>query len=896
MANLYPILENFAADVTAKLTLSGSGEPEDQLRGPFETFLRESGAVFSLSVLAKGEIFLKGIGRPDFSVHCNGALCGYVELKRPGKGANPDRYQGHDKEQWERFKTLPNILYTDGSEWALYQNGELVARRVVVSGDISADGKKAVQAADAHALEPLLREFLTWNPIVPSSAKELAKVLAPICRLLRREVEESMGEESSPFAHLAEEWRRTLFPGANDAQFADAYAQTVTFALLLARAEGGDTTDLRAAENALASEHALLAKTLKIFTDELTESEEPISLKLLQRIISQVSEAGWKSKEQDPWLYFYEDFLDEYDPKLRKDAGVYYTPVPVVGAMVRLTEDLLINRLGKNAGFASPEVMTLDPATGTGTFLLGVISHTLQAIAERMGPGAVGTYAEALAGQLHGFEMLVGPYAVSQLRLSRALSGYGASLPPGGPKIYLTDTLESPDITPEFPSLLSRELTAQHRKALEIKKSTPILVCLGNPPYDRHESSDAGNRKTTGGWVRWGDADKSLHDEDKAILVSFSAPVKVAGQGGHLKNLYNLYVYFWRWALWKVFEPGAQNTPGVVSFITASSFLEGPAFCGMREQMRRQCDDIWVIDLGGEGRGSRREENVFNIQTPVCITLAVRYGEKIEDRPAAVHYARIFGSREEKLNALNAINSFSAITWQTCPEDAQAYFKPNGKGAYFEHPKLTDLMPWQHSGIQFKRTWPIAPDVATLTSRWKALRACADREAAFRATTARSIEHFYDQGVSYADQLDFAPQTMRYGYRSFDRMTCFSDPLFCDRPRPDLQSCDGPRQIYFASTFVLQSLSIGPAVTLSVDVPDMGYFCNRGGKDIFPLYRDAAARQPNILPGLLALLSAVYGTPVSAEDFAAYAYGVLARRTLPSNLRKSWKVKSCACR
>ena len=185
-----------------------------------------------------------------------------------------------------------------------------------------------------------------------------------------------------------------------------------------------------------------------------------------------------------------------------------------------------------------------------------------------------------------------------------------------------------------------------------MKSTVPVIVCLGNPPYDRHEAATLDNQARTGGWVRWGD------DGERAIFHDFLAPVVAAGHGGHLKNLYNLYVYFWRWALWKVFEHDTAHGPGVISFISASSYLDGDAFGGMREHLRRQCDDIWILDIGGEGRGARKSDNVFAIQTPVAIAVAVRAKAAKLDTPAAVRYARIDGARNEKLAALDAITGF----------------------------------------------------------------------------------------------------------------------------------------------------------------------------------------------------------------------------------------------
>ena len=133
--------------------------------------------------------------------------------------------------------------------------------------------------------------------------------------------------------------------------------------------------------------------------------------------------------------------------------------------------------------------------------------------------------------------------------------------------------------------------------------------------------------------------------EKKSILhLDFIQPAIDAGYGVHVKNLYNLYVYFWRWALWKVFEHETSRGPGVVSFISAASYLDGDAFCGMRKHMRRLCDEIWILDLGGEGRGTRKSDNVFAIQTPVAIAVAVRSGKAKRNKPAKVLYCPDRGS------------------------------------------------------------------------------------------------------------------------------------------------------------------------------------------------------------------------------------------------------------
>jgi len=632
---IFEAMQQFAATVQRKFKAAAAGQPEDQLRGPLEQFLAAAGNALGIkSLVAKGESQLPGrLGRPDYAILTNKLLTGYVELKEPGKGANPSQFKGHDRDQWKRFQAVPNLIYTDGNEWALFHDGERAGRVVVLSGDITERGRAAIEPGDVDALKPLLTDFLSWEPIVPRQAKALAKLLAPLCRMLRQEVIDALKDGDSSLVQLAEEWRHLLFPDADDDRFADAYAQTVTFALLLARSEGATTTDedLHDPIKKLATEHALLSRALQVLTDEAVRDEIAPPLRLLQRVIDRVPiDAMDADDDGDPWLYFYELFLAEYDARLRKDAGAYYTPVEVVRAQVRLIDRLLVDKLKKPMGFSDPSVFTLDPAVGTGTYLLGVIDQALKRVEEEQGEGAVPSYASQLGQNMFGFEIMVGPYAVAQLRLSRALMDRGAKMPKDGPGVYLTDTLESPHAEPpKTHGLFYKPLAQQHEKALAVKDQKPVLVCLGNPPYGRHKAVDPdgpGSIARAGGWVRYGDelelsgvtGKRSARKKGKKTRLrrelsakeilkrrqqrsilhkAFVQPAVDAGHGGDVKNLYNLYIYFWRWALWKVFEHKTATGPGVVSFISASSYLDGDAFVGIREHMRRLCDEAWIIDL-----------------------------------------------------------------------------------------------------------------------------------------------------------------------------------------------------------------------------------------------------------------------------------------------------------
>ena len=703
-------------------------------------------------------------------------------------------------------------------------------------------------------------------------------------------MQSALEPEDSPLRPLADEWGGLLFPMGSDAQFADAYAQTLTYALLLARFEGAENLRPGTASDALQGGYALLADALRLLEVPSVRDQLLMPIQLLERAIEAVDPANIHYGG-DPWLYFYEHFLGAYDPKLRRDRGVYFTPVEVVRAQVRLAGELLKTRFGKPLAFADDDVVVLDPAAGTGTYPLAVLDHAAEIVRDYLGPGAVPGKLRSLADRLHAFELLVGPYSVAHLRLTQSLREAGVA--DKTPKVYLTDTLESPNSPPGIKtSLLQARLTEEHARAQKVKKDTRVFVCLGNPPYDREEQDALdykGQRK--GGWVRYGDGTP----DSAPILNDFTAPVRRAGGGVHLKNLYNDYVYFWRWALWKVLD--STGDAGIVTFITASSYLHGPGFAGMRRKMREVFDELWIIDLEGDSLGARKTDNVFAIRTPVAIAIGVRDGQPNPDTPAKVRKTRLKGPEQSKLATLDNASSFSDLEWRACSEEWDAPFYPAGTGTYFDWPAVTDVFPWQHSGVQLKRKWPIGETADVLKVRWQSMlgRTPSQRQVAFRETSDRKIANRYptlsgigDRGPAIAALTPNspAPPIAPYAYRSFDRQWVFEDSRLGDRIRPELWRSHGEKQVYITS-LLTAVLGTGPAAVASASVPDLHHFRGSfGGKHAIPLWRDVDASQPNITKGLLEEIGAAHGNPASAERLFAYAYGILAQ---PSYVERFWE-------
>ena len=886
------VITQFAEAVASNFRQPIQAQPEDQLKSPVAELLRATGELTGLTVTWRTEVRPYDVrGRPDIGVLTNGLLTGHVELKRPGLGARPETFRGENRKQWKRFQALPNLIYTDGSEWSLYRTGEL-RHRVRIAYDVSVGGAKSVDREALEAVGELFRDFLYWEPVVPGTARGLAEYLAPLTKILREDTQKALEMEDGPLPSLAKEWQGLLFPEGSEAQFADAYAQTVTYALLLARFEGAESLRPLMAVDTLQREHGLLAEALQLLEAKPVRDELMMPIELLERAIGAVDSAKI-SGGGDPWLYFYEEFLGAYDPKLRKERGVYYTPVEVVRTQVRLTGELLRTRFKKKLAFAESDVAVLDPAVGTGTYPLAVLDHVEQTVGDRYGPGAVPGRLHGLADRLYGFEILVGPYSVAHLRLSQRLKEAGVT--DKTPRVYLTDTLESPNGLPEFTTtLLQVQLTKERTRAQEVKKETRVFVCLGNPPYDREErtSQDDYTGRRKGGWVRYGDDEQDAPDP---ILEDFLSPVRKAGQGGHLKNLYNDYVYFWRWALWKVFD--STEDAGIVTFITASSYLRGPGFAGMRRKMREVFDELWIIDLEGDRLAARKTENVFAIQTPVAIAIGVRDGPPRPDTPAKVWKAQVTGTQREKLASLDSAAGLADFPWRECSQEWDAPFYPGGTGSYFEWPPVTDLFPWQHSGAQLKRTWPIGETKEVLTDRWSRFLGGShqERQIAFRETRDRSI------GKRYPNLLDphlrlpaiatlcpggSLPPIRRYSFRTFDRHWVLADSRVGDFMRPELWRAHEDKQVYLTS-LLTEVLGSGPAAVAAASIPDLHHFRGSfGGKHAIPLWRDAQATQPNVTKGLLQTMGATLGITITPESLFAYVYGILAQ---PAYTKRFWE-------
>ncbi len=802
VSSLSDAISAFGVSVKAKLNNPAiGGAPEDQLRAPLEGLFGDFSILIGLSAgetVMVGETTLSSLKtRPDYAVSRSNALIGFIEVKAPGKGADPRRFSDpHDKDQWEKLKSLPNLIYTDGAAFSLWRNGHLVGAIIGLSGDLNTAGAK-LSAPDG--LVGLISDFLRWNPVAPRSPSELADTSARLCRLLRDEVQEQLEIGAKGLSELKHDWRRLLFPHASDAEFADGYAQAVTFGLLMAKARGLSLANgLEPVARSLRKSNSLIGTALRLLTDEAEEEAAlKTSLATLARVLDVVDWSRISKGDPEAWLYFYEHFLSVYDNDLRKKTGSYYTPPEIVTHMVRLVDDALRQRFAQPGGFASPAVTVADPATGTGTFLLGVLRQIASTAETDGGAGTVPGAVKAALTRLIGFELQFGPFAVAQLRLLAEiadLSEEDIDTAVEAPlRLYIADTLADPEEEISDLTTLVRPITESRRAANAIKREEPITVVIGNPPYKE-------KAKGLGGWVENG------RDGVHPPLQTWM-PLASWGVGEHAKHLRNLYVYFWRWATWKVFgetetpdTPPASDRKGVVCFITVAGFLNGPGFQKMRSQLRRETDALWVIDCSPEGHQPPVSSRVFQgVQQPVCIVIAARTGEKAVAKPAKVRYRALpVGRREEKFAAM-AIIALEDDGWVEASDDWRASFLPRAAEAWASNPALDDLFLYNGSGVMPGRTWVIAPDAASLTDRWKRLQTekdpvkkatlfhpheGGDREV--RRIVREPLPGLPHPPLSVADDKAQSVKPVRYGFRSFDRQWIIPDNRLLNRANPTL--------------------------------------------------------------------------------------------------------------
>jgi len=454
-------------------------------------------------------------------------------------------------------------------------------------------------------------------------------------------------------------------------------------------------------------------------------------------------------------------------------------------------------------------------------------------------------------------------------------------------RLFITDTLGNPFIEEETLGQIYEPVAKSRRDANKVKKEQRITVVIGNPPY----KNQAGG---LGGWIESGST-------GRVAPMNLWLPPPEWGVSAHAHHLKNLYVYFWRWATLKVFGSGwheATGEPkkdlyGVVCFITAAGFLNGPGFQKMREDLRRDCSEIWVIDCSSEGHQPDVPTRIFQgVQHPVCIVLGARSENKNRDVPGRLRYTALpTGKREQKFEALAKL-SLAGSGWEDGAAGWREPFLPEQSGAWATFPALSEFFAWSGPGVKTHRTWIISPDIQTLEDRWKVLQRENDpkkKETLFHPDPGEGKARARYLGKTVSDDLGPFPTRevsverdkgplvapIRYAFRSFDRQWLPPDMRLMSRPRPELWSEYSTKQVYL-TCLEAHSPENGPAVTFTCLIPDNDHYKGSFGGRVLPLWRDRAATKSNIKPARLTHLAEIFGQPVTAEDVMSYVAAVMA--------------------
>jgi hypothetical protein len=680
-------------------------------------------------------------GAPDLVVtrKRDALVLGYVEAKDVGVSLDEAAKSEQVKKRY--LPALPNFVLTDYLEFRWFVDGQL--RDKFVLGEAKPNGAVVPDAAAQDHAEKVLKEFLGREPVRIEGAEELARRLARLTHLIRDGIVAAF--QTGNASELLTGWRsvfaQTLLPElaeeGREAEFADMFAQTLTYGLFSARALSSVSARFTLAEAA-----KLIPKTnpfLRDFFDLITGpklDDEPFAgfvqdvVTLLDcanmgMILEDFGKGVGAGRRRDPVVHFYETFLSAYDPKLRELRGVYYTPEPVVSYIVESIDWLLRERFGLKDGLAdkskvtvkrqeagkiveeeSHRVLILDPATGTGTFLFEVVEQIRERFEKKHQAGLWPAYVhEHLLPRLFGFELLMAPYAVAHFKLGlefsarhldelwRANWAYHFQ---GDERlnIYLTNTLEDLNKVAQQLgplSIVSRETN----EAVAVKKHRPVLVVLGNPPY----------------------ANFGRQNRNEYILGLLNDYKR--GLNEKKLNLDDDFIKFLRWAHDRIERTGS----GIIGFITNNVYLDGLTHRRMRESLLETFDEIYVLNLHGSSKKQEvapdgtKDDNVFDITVGVAIALFVKLprgsqGESgKKSKPAAkphatVHHADLWGLRKHKYDWLGGHNA-NSTEWTSFQADAPDFrFVPRNATHEREWNKgwsIRDVFPISNNGLKTDR-------------------------------------------------------------------------------------------------------------------------------------------------------------------------------------------------
>lgn len=750
-------------------------------------------------IVATNEPKRQKCGAPDYILTRKEIPIGFIEAKDIGDKDLDGTKKTGNKEQFDRYKaSLENLIFTDYLDFHLYRNGEFVTK--ISIAEVMGNQIKALPE-NFPIFENLIKDFCIYVGQTIKSPKKLAEMMAGKARLLADIIANALmsDENSSSNSTLRDQmeaFKEILIHDITPKAFADVYAQTIAYGMFAARLHDATlpTFSRQEAAELIPKSNPFLRKLfgyiagpdlddrIKWIVDSL------VDIFLACNVEEILKDYGKSTKMENPIIHFYETFLSEYDPKLRKARGVWYTPAPVVNFIVRAVDDILKTEFHLSQGLADTsktkitlntqnfnkkkqkyetveqevhKVQILDPATGTGTFLAEVVKHVHQKFVGQQGIWS--NYVEKhLIPRLNGFELLMASYAMAHLQLDLLLkdTGYKATSDERL-RVYLTNSLEEshPDTNTLFASWLSDEANEANR----VKRDTPVMVILGNPPY----SGESANK---GEWIM-----KLMEDYKK------EPGGKEKLKERNPKWINDDYVKFIRYGQHFI----EKNGSGILAFINPHGFLDNPTFRGMRWNLLKTYDKIYTIDLHGNSKKKEvspdgsADVNVFDIMQGVSINLFIKTGNKKESELGQVFHFDLFGKREVKYDFLIE-NSLKKIDFKLLPNIAPNYFFVNKdfgvQEEYDEGFKVNKIFPLNNVGIVTARDhFTIHQTKEELKKTINEFLSLDDEEARQKFNLGKDVRD-WQVGFAKKDLLQNYPDKGKFvkiSYRPFDEKWTF---------------------------------------------------------------------------------------------------------------------------
>ncbi|KJU82650.1 D12 class N6 adenine-specific DNA methyltransferase [Candidatus Magnetobacterium bavaricum] len=831
-------------------------------------------------------------GNPDFRLWDGRQhITGYIEAKEP---STDDLGKTERTEQLKRYLyTFPNLILTNFLEFRLYRNGELIDKVTIGSPFVLNALHTTPPADNEPGLRSLLDKFLAFSVPRIYDSIDLSRELAKRTRFLKDVIVTNVlgDNEASTVGGMAgfyEAFRDYLIGSLKKEEFANLYAQTVTYGLFAARMRSDDGFNREGAFSKVPRSLGILRDVFRFVSSAdlprqmewtIDDISDVLAVTDVKAILHQYFHEG---KGEDPVIHFYETFLSEYDPRTRKGRGVYYTPQPVVSYIVRSLNNLLKGQFSIHNGLAGDDVTLLDPAAGTCTFLAEASKLAIEEYTASYGSGDISGFIKRHVLQnFYGFELMMAPYAIGHIKMSLMLQELGYTLQDDDrAMVFITNTLDMEALKPSrLPGMSS--LSEESHRADDIKNKTPILVILGNPPY-------------------------SVSSVNKSEFIEREMGIyktDVAGEK-NIQPLSDDYIKFIRFSQWKIDKHGK----GLIGMITNNSYLSGLIHRGMRRSLLESFDRIYILNLHGSSRigedspDGGRDENVFDIQQGVSIVFFVRK-EKQESALGKVYYKDLFGLREDK-HAYLAGHDINTTEWKELSPSGPYYFFVEKDFSlqtnYETFTPIAEIFEKFLSGFTTHRDhFVVGFNKDEIKQRMLTFTGNLPDNLVARALKLKDTRDWTIKAARERfKKLDWSRDIIPCSYKPFDKRWILYHDAIIEYSRKDIMQhmrqdnisllvCRQQNKTGFHHVFV--SAEIAESCIVSNKTRERTY--------LLPLYMylshyegNEVIKQPNIKPNIIKSLSKPYKTEPSPEEIFHYIYAVLYSNTYRTRYAEFLKI------